>query len=144
MTEHHRRLERMYQRAPVNRTTNPRLVVEEGSAQVSMSVDEGMHHAAGAVHGATLFKLLDDAAFFAANSLVEERFTLTANFTLHLLDPVRVGRLVAVGEVAHEGDSSIVADAQVRDEDGNKVARGTGTYVPSETRLDDVEAYAEA
>lgn len=144
MRDHYRRLAEMYHGAPVNETTNPRLVVEEGTAEVSMTVDESMHHAAGSVHGATLFKLLDDAAFFAANSLVEDRFTVTANFSLHLLEPVQVGRLVAVGDVVHEGENSILAEARVRDGDGGKIAHGTGTFVPSGPPLKEVDAYADA
>lgn len=143
MSDHYRRLAEMYHGAPVNATTNPRLVVEEGTAEVSMSVDESMHHAVGAVHGATLFKLLDDAAFFAANSLVEDRFTVTETFNLHLLEQVRVGRLVAVGDVVHRRESSILAEARIRDEDGNKIAHGTGTYIANGPPLEEVDAYAD-
>ena len=36
-----------------------------------------MFHTAGAAHGTLFFKMLDDAAFYAANSLVTDRFLLT-------------------------------------------------------------------
>jgi acyl-coenzyme A thioesterase PaaI-like protein len=36
------------------------------------------HHSIHAVHGSVYFKALDDAAFFAVNSLVEDVFVLTA------------------------------------------------------------------
>ena len=38
-----------------------------------------MFHAAGAGHGTIYFKMLDDAAFYAANSMVEEQFVLTTD-----------------------------------------------------------------
>ena len=42
-----------------------------------LRVDETVHHAANAAHGTIYFKMLDDAAFYAANSMVSDRFLLT-------------------------------------------------------------------
>lgn len=141
MSEHHRKLEHMYASAPVNQDHEPQLSVQDSRARVTVHADASMHHAAGAVHGALLFKLLDDAAFFAANSIVEDRFVLTADFDVHLLEPVQDGELVAEAEVAHEGSSSVIAEAVVKDEDGHQVARGTGNFITSGPPLDEVQAY---
>ncbi len=46
-----------------------------------------LHHAGGAVHGANYFKAMDDAAFFAANSLVDDVFVLTVSFNVYFLRP---------------------------------------------------------
>ena len=46
-------------------------------------------HAAGAAHGTIYFKMLDDAAFYAANTLVTDRFLLTTSFNLQFLRPIR-------------------------------------------------------
>ncbi len=43
------------------------------------------------------FKALDDAAFFAANSVVEDVFVLTTNFNIQLLRTVTEGTLIATG-----------------------------------------------
>lgn len=142
--EHFRRLEAMYHSAPANQGPDPALEVGPGRARAEMTVDRSMHHAADAVHGAYLFKLLDDDAFFAANSLVEETFVLTVNFDVHLLKPVADGRLVAEAEIDHEGTSSLIATAVVRDEDGDQVARGTGSFVKGKQRLDEIDGYAKA
>lgn len=141
---HHRRLEEMYHSAPCNQAYDPSLDVQAGRAVVEMPVEETMHHAAGAVHGAWVFKLLDDSAFFAANSLVEDTFVLTVNFDVHLIAPVTRGPLRGEAEVVHEGTSSLLADARVLDGNGDQVARGTGTFVKGRTPLDDIEGYAQA
>ena len=86
--KHFRRLEWMYHAAPTNAYYGPRLEVEKGRSEVRLSVKPDFMHAAGAVHGSVYFKLLDDAAFFAANSVVREVLVLTANFNLHFLRPV--------------------------------------------------------
>ena len=43
---------------------------------------EAAGHAAGAVHGSYYFKVLDDACYFAANSLVSDVFVLTVSFVI--------------------------------------------------------------
>ena len=48
-----------------------------GQARITFTIDERVFHAAGAAHGTSYFKMLDDAAFYAANSLVTDRFLLT-------------------------------------------------------------------
>jgi uncharacterized protein (TIGR00369 family) len=141
VSEHFRKLEHMYHGAAANQRFDPELTVEEGRARVAMDVDPAMHHAAGAAHGHWLFKLLDDAAFFSANSLVEATFVLTVNFDVHLLAPVAEGRLVAEAEVVHEGGSSLLAEAVVRSGD-EQVARGTGSFVKGKRPLADVDGYA--
>src|SRR5438132_132473 len=61
--EHFRKLERMYQSAPINRYFAPVLRISEGSAQLTIPVKTDFFHAAHAVHGSVYFKALDDAAF---------------------------------------------------------------------------------
>lgn len=140
--EHHRRLEQMYHSAPCNQDPSPRLRVEQGEATVEIDANPSLHHGAGAVHGAWLFKLMDDAAFFAANSLVET-FVLTVHFDVHLLAPATTGRLRARGRVVHEARSSILAEAVVEDEAGDQLARGTGSFVKSKRPLDELDGYVQ-
>ena len=45
----------------------------------------------GAAHGTSYFKMLDDAAFYAANSLVTDRFLLTTAFNLLFTRPLGAG-----------------------------------------------------
>ena len=67
--EHYRRLERMYLGAPTNEIYRPKIRISEGEAEISIEVGPHFHHAARSVHGSHYFKALDDAAFFAVNSL---------------------------------------------------------------------------
>ena len=84
--EHHRRLEHMYLSAPANEYFKPEIRIDEGRAEVRLTVRPDFFHAASAVHGSVYFKLLDDATFFAASSLVDDVFVLTASFNI-LLSP---------------------------------------------------------
>jgi len=140
--EHHRKLERMYLAAPCNDYFRPRISVSRGRAEVTLEVREDFHHAAGAAHGTVYFKLLDDAAFFACNSLVQDRIVLTAQFQVHLLRPVFTGEMRAVGEVVQNGASLMVGESRVYDAKGREIGRGSGTFQKSRLPLTREMGYA--
>jgi uncharacterized protein (TIGR00369 family) len=132
---HFRKLERMYQRAPINDDGETTLTVGEGTATLEIPVSPASYHPLGAVHGAVYFKALDDAAFFAANSLVADVFVLTTNFTIHLERPVSEGSIHAEGRVVNDNPNQLIAEAVAHDDAGNELARGTGTFVRSNSEL---------
>ncbi len=140
--EHYRKLERMYAGAPVNALYRPVLEIGEGRAELRMKVRREFFHAAGAVHGSVYFKALDDAAFFAAASLVEDVFVLTTGFNLHMTRPVSEGELVAVGTVVHNSRRLILAEAILTDGDGRQLARGSGSFLRSAIALGPELGYA--
>jgi len=133
--EHFRKLERMYAAAPTNDYFKPKLRVEEGHAEVRIELRDDFHHAAGATHGAVYFKALDDATFFAANSIVEDVFVLTAHFEIDLLRPVRHGEIRAVGRVTERGARKILAKGELFNAQGEVIARGEGVFVLSKVAL---------
>ena len=117
------------------------VTIGEGLAEVRMPVQEALFHAAGAVHGAYYFKLLDDAAFFAANSIVEGVFVLTVSFNVQLLRPVSSGTLISRGTLVRSSKSLLFADAIVTTEDGREISRGTGIFSRSKIALNEDIGY---
>ncbi|NIR44364.1 MAG: PaaI family thioesterase [Gemmatimonadetes bacterium] len=132
---HYRKLERLYLSAPTNEYYRPSIRVERGRAEIEIAVKQDFFHAAHAVHGSVYFKALDDAAFFAVNSLVERVFVLTASFTVHLLRPVSEGVLRATGHVVHRSRRVYVAESELTDDEGEQVARGSGIFMRSRIAL---------
>ena len=142
---HYRALESLYRRAPVNRLFQSELeIVEEGFARILFEVEEGVYHAAGAAHGTIYFKMLDDAAFYACNSLVTDRFLLTTAFNLLFTRPLKAGPVVAEGRWASGKRRVYVADARLIDSTGEEAARGTGTFMRSHIPLSDLDGYRVA
>jgi uncharacterized protein (TIGR00369 family) len=133
--DHYRKLERLYHAAPINEYYRPRLTVGDGRAELVIPVRPEFFHAAGAVHGSVYFKALDDAAFFAANSLVEDVLVLTASFNLYLLRPISAGELRATGRVVHRSLRVILAESELTDAHDRPIARGSGSFMRSEIRL---------
>jgi uncharacterized protein (TIGR00369 family) len=139
---HFRGLEALYASAPVNAMFESRMTIPaEGRSRIEFTVDERVHHAAGAAHGTIYFKMLDDAAFYAANSLVTDRFLLTTAFNLHFTKPIRAGRVIAEGRWISGRRRVFVAEAHLLDEEGDEIGRGTGTFMRSRIALSGLPGY---
>lgn len=138
---HYIALERMYLGAPINSIYEPTIAISEGRAEIEIELSEKWFHAAGAVHGSVYFKMLDDAAFFAANSLEKEVFVLTTAFTTYLTRPVSKGKLRSVGRVVNKNRTQFIGEAVIYDSKDREVGRGNGIFVRSRSRLSDIQVY---
>jgi uncharacterized protein (TIGR00369 family) len=141
--DHFRALGRMYLAAPINEIFNPQITVTFERAEITIEVKRAFFHSAGAVHGSVYFKMLDDAAFFAANSVVPEFFVLTTSFTIYMTKPISSGRMKSVGRVVNKRRKQIIAEAVVYDSQGKEIGRGSGVFVHSSIPLSDAWGYSE-
>jgi uncharacterized protein (TIGR00369 family) len=139
---HYRSLEALYASAPINRLFSSRLeILDEGHARIRFVVDQTLFHAAGAAHGTVYFKMLDDAAFYAANSMVTDRFLLTTGFNLHFTKPVRAGEVIAEGRWISGRRRVFIAESHLIDAGGEEIGRGTGTFMRSHIALSGLPGY---
>ena len=138
---HFQALENMYLNAPINAFYDPRIEVSDAEAIVEIEVSEKLFHSAEAVHGSVYFKMLDDAAFFAASALEKEVFVLTTSFTTYLTRPVSSGLLRSKRQVVNQNKSQLIAEAIVYDAQGNEVGRGSGIFVRGRVPLREVPGY---
>jgi uncharacterized protein (TIGR00369 family) len=133
--EHWRNLERLYMSAPTNAYYQPKIRIGDRVCEIEIEARRDFHHAADAVHGSVYFKMLDDAAFFSANSIVEDVLVLTSDFTIHLLRPVAEGALLAKGRLIHSGARQLLAESQLFGPSEQMLAHGVGTFVRSRIPL---------
>ncbi|WP_223805170.1 PaaI family thioesterase [Tsuneonella flava] len=141
---HHRALERLYAAAPVNRLFNSRLeITGDGAARIHFTIDERVYHAAGAAHGTVYFKMLDDAAFYAANTRITDRFLLTTSFNLHFTKPVKSGEVIAEGRWISGRKRVLVGESRLIDAEGEEIGRGTGTFMRSRIPLSSLPGYSD-
>jgi len=142
---HFRALESLYAAAPINQLFSSRLEIpESGVARIHFDIDERYYHAGGAVHGTSYFKMLDDAAFYACNSLVSDRFLLTTAFNLLFTRPLKAGPAIAEGKWVSGQRRVFVGEARLIDQHGEEVARGTGTFMRSSIALAGLPGYRAA
>jgi uncharacterized protein (TIGR00369 family) len=139
---HFRALESLYRSAAINTLFESKIeIAEPGLARIRFEVAPESYHAAGAAHGTLYFKMMDDAAFYACNSLVTDRFLLTTAFNLLFTRPLRIGPVVAEGRWASGRRRVLVGEARLIDSDGELAASGTGTFMRSHIPLSGLPGY---
>ena len=139
---HLRALESLYKSAPINAVFRSTLTLAEaGRSVIAFTVASDAFHAAGAAHGTLYFKMLDDAAFYAANALVSDRFLLTTAFNLHFTKAMKHGEARAEGRWISGRRRVFVAEARIVDSSGEECARGTGTFLRSHIALSSLAGY---
>ena len=134
---HFRKLERMYLSAPVNNQLYKgiTITISDQMAELTLKIEEKFFHAANAIHGSVYFKMLDDAAFFAVNSIVKDVFVYTVSFNVQLLRPVSSGLIKSTGELKFKSSNLFIADSILLDEDKKLVGRGSGNFMKSKIEL---------
>lgn len=138
---HFKKLENMMHSAPMVKLTGARASISEGEAVITLPVRQDFFHAAGALHGSLYFLALDNAAFFAVNSLVEDVFVLTASLTTYMTRPVTEGTVKAVGKVVSRGRTQFIAESVLYDAEGQEVGRANGIFVKSRIPLSEKIGY---
>lgn len=141
-TEHYRRLEQLYHSASIQQLIDgSQLTVLHQTAEITLLVQPKYNHGANAMHGALYFKLLDDAAYFAVASVVQDVFIVTSSFQINLVRPVTSGTVKAVGKVRTIGRNLFVAEATLYNEQGKEVAFGTGQFMRTNHSLSSLQGY---
>ena len=133
----------LYRAAPINGFYQPEMQLEERIARIEIETKEKMHHTLGFIHGSVYFKMLDDAAYFAAQTTEREHFLLTSDFRIDLIRPFQLGRIVATGTVQHVGKKDILAHSELRCSKGKLLATGVGKFTRSTWLLAKQEAYTQ-
>ena len=141
--EHYSKLKNMYLSANINNEffETTQCEISDQQAEISIEISDKYFHALGAMHGAIYFKLLDDSAYFAANSVVKDVYVLTTSYTVHFVRPVTEGRIRAVGKLKFASKNLYIAESHLYNEKGKEVAFGTGHFAPSKNLLSEIESY---
>lgn len=141
--DHYRALENMYLAAPINAFYEPQIHIAHERAEIFIEVKEKFFHAANAVHGSVYFKMLDDAAYFAANSIEFDTFVLTTAFTTYLTRPISSGSIKSIGKVVSKTKTQIIAESIAYNSSGKEIGRGSGIFVRGKQPLVDTLGYCE-
>ena len=130
-TEHYLKLENMFREGPINKLLLPEITIEERSSTITMQTQQQFFHAGNALHGSIYFKMLDDAAYFACQSVIEDYFIVTVNFNINLLRPIGLEKIKAVGNVLSITKNTFTAESKLYNEKEKLLAFGSGTFMKS-------------
>ncbi len=133
--EHYKKLENLYLSGPINTFFKPQISISKGKAEIITYADSRFYHAAEALHGSIFFKALDDAAYFAAASRILDYFLVTTTFQIHFIRPTTSKILKSIGEIVQITPQYILANSLLYNEKNKEIARGTGTFMKSQTKL---------
>lgn len=118
--------------APINKLYQPRnLVVRKGEASLEMPVLEQFFNGGHMLHGSVYFKGLDEAAWFAANSLADKFAFATTSFTNYIFRSVKTGNLQVRARVVSATKNLVVVESDMFNDSDILVARGSGTFQPT-------------
>jgi uncharacterized protein (TIGR00369 family) len=143
-TENHfRKLERMYLSAPINNHLygGIGISISNEKAELTLKIEPKFFHAANAIHGSLYFKMLDDAAFFAVNSIIHDVFVYTVSINVQLLRPVTMGIIKSTGELKFKSNNLFIADSTLFDENNKLVGRASGNFMKSKIELSEEIGY---
>ncbi len=134
---HFEKLRKMYLNTNINTHLyeSTQCQIEEGKATIAIDISSKYFHALGAIHGSVYFKLLDDAAFFAVNSIVEDVFVLTTSFNINMVRPANEGKITAVGHLKFKSSHVYVAESTLYNQAGKEIGFGTGNFAKSKIAL---------
>lgn len=101
--------------------------VEKGSVTLKLPIIPEHLNVKNTVHGGVYATILDTAMGFTARSLGYDEVT-TLEMGIHFLKSIQEGTVFAKGNVIHQNRSTILVEAEMFDEEGNKLAHSTGTF----------------
>ena len=141
--KHFQKIVKGYTSAPINNLFKPIMKLELGKCEIEIEILKKFHHSANSLHGSVYFKMLDDAAWGAANSYIEDVFLFTYNFNIFLTKPVSKGKIKSIGNVITKSDKKIEAKAILYDYSGDEIGRGSGIFMKSKYLLKDAIGFNE-
>ncbi len=124
-----------YKKAPINSYYKPQLTFEEEGAVIKQEIRACDCHAGKTSHGAVLFKLLDDTAFFTAQRFEKTFLLTTVQFDIRFARHALPGQYTAYGTLELASKKVIHASAIVKNDKGKVIARGNGIFMRSSVEL---------
>jgi len=103
--------------------------IDTGFARFRMPFRKELTQPYGIVHGGAIASLADTAVAFALMTLIQrgERVT-TVEFKINFLSMVTGGEMIGEARAVYTGNRLVVADMEVKDENGKPIAKGMATY----------------
>ena len=140
MKEHFSKLEQMFSHSQINKTLNAEIKINQGTSEIIFKTNKSMHNETKDIHNAYISLSLESAAFFAANSLIEDWLVFAKSFEINYLKTTQSKKLKANAKFVEKsmGNYFIIAELT---ENKNLIARGKGVFRRSKTLLENIKNY---
>jgi uncharacterized protein (TIGR00369 family) len=124
-------LNRMPEAAPFWSLLGMELIdVKKGWARLRLPFTKKLTNANGVVHGGAIFAPADSAVGLALIGMVaKDEFISTIEMKINYLKPFDSGEIFIEGKIIHKGTNTAIGDAEVKDAQGNLIAKALATYI---------------
>jgi uncharacterized protein (TIGR00369 family) len=103
--------------------------IRKGWAKTKIPYSQKLINANGVAHGGVIFSAADSAVGLALLGLVDRHDLITTiEMKINYLKSFDRGEITAEAKIIFKGSQIAVGEAEVRDSDGNLVAKATSTY----------------
>ena len=100
---------------------------EEGNVRLKLNIENHMLNINGTLHGGIHATMLDTILGIVIRSLTKAR-VVTTSLTVHYLGSLSAGEIYAEAKILQEGYKTAFAEGEIKDSDGNLIAKGTGVF----------------
>ncbi|UCF92164.1 MAG: PaaI family thioesterase [Desulfobacterales bacterium] len=103
--------------------------IKKGQARIRIPYAPNLTNANGVVHGGVIFSAADAAVGTALVGMVDRHELITTiEMKINYLKPVDGCDIFAEAHIIHKGTQTAIAEVEVRDTNGNLVAKALATY----------------
>jgi uncharacterized protein (TIGR00369 family) len=104
--------------------------IDIGFARFRMPFRKELIQVNGVVHGGAIASLADTAVAFALMTLIQRgQQVTTVEFKINFLAPVDKGIMIGEARIVNKGGKLVMADMEVKNEEGKLLAKGLATYM---------------
>ncbi|MBM7649052.1 uncharacterized protein (TIGR00369 family) [Bacillus ectoiniformans] len=103
------------------------MTFEEGNVTFRLPVSPHLLNTNGTLHGGVYASLIDFVQSMYLRSVTKTR-CVTTSLTVHFTKPIKTGYVYAEAEIISKGYKIAFVDGVLKDEEGNVICKGTGTF----------------
>lgn len=121
-------LQKIYEESPFFQHIGFEFVeLSEGNVTLKLEIHDALLNTGNILHGGVYATLIDNIIGLTARS-ISLKSLVTVQLNVHFLAPVRTGTIYATGKVDRMGRSLISGEGEIVDENGQLLAKGSGTF----------------
>lgn len=103
--------------------------IKKGWAKIRLPFTKKLTNGIGVAHGGAIFSPADSAVGMALIGLTERDESIsTLEMKINYLKPLSGGEIIAEAKIVHRGTMTAIGDVEIRDGNGNLIAKGLATY----------------
>ena len=109
--------------------------IKKGWAKIRLPFAKKLTNGIGVAHGGAIFSPADSAVGMALIGLTDRDENIsTLEMKINYFKPIAEGEIIAEAKIVHKGTMTAIGDVEVRDGNGNLIAKGLTTYAITKKR----------